>query len=49
MGREGATIWYIKNLVKSRPAKATFGACVRMPYQIGKHYERRGKAYIDVE
>jgi hypothetical protein len=44
---EGATIWFIKQLVKARAARCTYGIEVGTAYNNALHAERSTKAYLD--
>ncbi|KIM20210.1 hypothetical protein M408DRAFT_145986 [Serendipita vermifera MAFF 305830] len=46
---EGATIGYIKKLVKARATKVTFGGCVRELYDQKLHGSRNHCTYIDAD
>lgn len=46
---EGATIWFIDQLVKARAARYTYGVEAALYYSPALHSERSEKVFIDAE
>jgi hypothetical protein len=47
--REGATIWFIKQLIKARATRFTYGLQINAIYDHRIHHQRYKEAFVDIE